>query len=112
MQDAVAGMRQQPGWRDVILDDPEVWGVESVSSDTVVMRLVARTAPMRHWEVARELRERLKDALDETVNGHEPALAAPAAAGPSAGAGAGAGNGEQPGAPPPRTLGASHERDD
>ena len=28
------------------------------------MRLVAKTTPMRQWEVARELRARVKEALD------------------------------------------------
>ena len=28
------------------------------------MRIVAKTAPMRQWEVARELRARVKSALD------------------------------------------------
>jgi len=38
--------------------------VQAVSTDEVVVRLAARTAPLRQWEVARELRERLKTALD------------------------------------------------
>jgi hypothetical protein len=48
----------------VILDEPQVWGVQAVSADEVLIRLTARTVPLRQWEVARELRERLKAALD------------------------------------------------
>lgn len=85
MKEAAAGMWTQPRWRDVILEEPEVWGVESVYSDSVVMRLVARTVPMRHIQVARELRERLKTALDREGIGAEPAIAAPALRGPTEG---------------------------
>ena len=64
MKDAAEQMWQEPRWGEVITEEPEVWGVESVASDAVMMRLVARTLPLRQWEVARELRERLKTALD------------------------------------------------
>ncbi len=37
---------------------------QELSSKEVTMRLVAKTAPMRQWEVARELRARVKAALD------------------------------------------------
>jgi len=47
-----------------ILAEPEVWGVEQLTADAVTMRLVVKTAPLRQWEVARLLRERLKVALD------------------------------------------------
>ncbi|HWN60820.1 MAG TPA: hypothetical protein VNO25_09140, partial [Streptosporangiaceae bacterium] len=41
-----------------------VWGAQELSSTEVTMRIVAKTAPMRQWEVARELRARVKAALD------------------------------------------------
>jgi moderate conductance mechanosensitive channel len=64
MTETAAQMWQEERWHDVITEEPEVWGVEAVYSDTIVMRLVARTLPLRQWEVARELRERLKMALN------------------------------------------------
>jgi moderate conductance mechanosensitive channel len=67
MQQTAEQMWAEPRWRDVIMEKPEVWGVESVSSNGIVMRLVARTLPLRQWEVARELRERLKTALDAVI---------------------------------------------
>ena len=42
----------------------QVWGAQELSSKEVTMRIVAKTAPMRQWEVARELRARVKAALD------------------------------------------------
>jgi moderate conductance mechanosensitive channel len=53
-----------PAWRVVMLDAPEVWGAQEVTSDEVTMRIVARTAPLRQWEVEREMRARVKAALD------------------------------------------------
>ena len=53
-----------PALRGAMLEKPEVWGAQDVSSSEVTMRLVARTAPLRQWETERELRARVKDALD------------------------------------------------
>ena len=87
---ATAAMWQDPAWQDVILEAPEVWGVHELSSEAVVMRVTARTKPMRQWEVARELRERLKvaleavagaTALDASATSDAPAPARPGAAG-------------------------------
>ena len=76
MKDTADQMWQEPRWHDVIMEEPEVWGVESVSSDVIVMRLVARTLPLRQWEVARELRERLKNALASAAVDGEPVATA------------------------------------
>jgi small conductance mechanosensitive channel len=53
-----------PSLRPAMLERPEVWGAQAVSSSVVIMRMVARTAPLRQWEVERELRARIKAALD------------------------------------------------
>jgi small-conductance mechanosensitive channel len=53
-----------PVLRAVMLEKPEVWGAQDVSSTVVTMRMVARTAPLRQWEVEREMRARVKTALD------------------------------------------------
>jgi small conductance mechanosensitive channel len=63
MEETAVAMWQEPAWRDVILERPEVWGVQDVTSDSVVMRVIARTAPLRQWEVGRELRELLQLAV-------------------------------------------------
>ncbi len=57
-------MWQEPAWHEIILEEPEVWGVQALSSEAVLMRVTARTLPLRQWEVQRELTERLKTALD------------------------------------------------
>jgi small-conductance mechanosensitive channel len=64
LERAAVAMSTEPRWRAAILERPEVWGVETVSPDTLLMRVTARTAPLARAEVTRELRERLKTALD------------------------------------------------
>ncbi len=64
LERAAVALWEEPAWHAVILDRPQVWGVENVSADTVLIRVVARTAPQSKVNVARELRERLKAALD------------------------------------------------
>ena len=47
-----------------VLEDPEVWGVEALSPDGVTIRLVVKTLPAEQFNVLRELRSRIKAALD------------------------------------------------
>jgi moderate conductance mechanosensitive channel len=65
MEQAADSLFLERGWRKLMLEKPEVWGAQELSSKEVTMRIVAKTAPMRQWEVARELRARVKAALDE-----------------------------------------------
>jgi small conductance mechanosensitive channel len=64
MEQAAVSLFRERGWRKLILEKPEVWGAQELSSKEVTMRIVAKTAPMRQWEVARELRARVKATLD------------------------------------------------
>ena len=64
MEQAAQSLFQESGWSALMLEQPEVWGAQELSSKEVTMRIVAKTAPMRQWEVARELRSRVKAALD------------------------------------------------
>lgn len=47
-----------------ITAEPEVWGVQALGDDAVTIRLVAQTAPSQQWAVERELRARVKAALE------------------------------------------------
>jgi small conductance mechanosensitive channel len=48
-----------------VLEEPEVWGVEQLGANGVVIRLVVKTTPSEQYRVSRMLRERLKVAFDE-----------------------------------------------
>ena len=65
IEEVAAGLRADTGWHDRIPADAEVWGVEELGGDRVVIRLVVRTVPLAQWDVARELRARLKVAFEE-----------------------------------------------
>jgi moderate conductance mechanosensitive channel len=89
MEQAANSLYHERGWKKLMLEKPEVWGAQELSSKEVTMRLVAKTTPMRQWEVARELRARVKAALDAAgvhpagpdtiVVSAPPAIEAPAA---------------------------------
>ncbi len=67
LADAADGMWNEPVWRTVMIEKPEVWGAQRVDMTpppTVTMRVVVKTAPLRQWEVEREMRARAKAALD------------------------------------------------
>lgn len=61
------GMWNEPTWRAVMLEAPEVWGAQEISKDQVTMRMVVKTSPLRQWEVEREMRARIKRALKEAA---------------------------------------------
>lgn len=52
-------------WRDVILEEPEVWGVENLGADGVTIRVAVKTLPGKQFPVARHLRARIKEAFQE-----------------------------------------------
>ncbi|MEO6529085.1 MAG: mechanosensitive ion channel family protein [Gemmatimonadaceae bacterium] len=54
-----------PAWSDALLDPPRFMGIERFAGGAVTLRAVARVDPYRRDDVARELRERIKAALDE-----------------------------------------------
>lgn len=59
-------MWRDPDWTGSILAEPEVWGVETLGSDGMAIRLVVKTSPAAQWKVSRELRARIKSAFDES----------------------------------------------
>jgi moderate conductance mechanosensitive channel len=50
-------------WHREILEEPEVWGVERLGPDAIVIRLVVKTKPAEQFTVMRELRRRLLEAF-------------------------------------------------
>ncbi len=57
-------LRQDPEQGPLLLEDPSVWGVQSLDADAVVVRLAVKTVPLKQWGITRELRRRVKDNLD------------------------------------------------
>ncbi len=64
---AIAGAIETPIVR------PGFLGVEALGESQVTLRLLAKTEPLRQWDVARELRKRIKNAFDrEGIYGPSP----------------------------------------
>jgi small-conductance mechanosensitive channel len=64
MKEVGEALRRDEDWSDVIIDEPELLGIEQITEDGVVLRLTVRTRPLQQWRVGRELRRRLKDRFD------------------------------------------------
>lgn len=66
IRDTTDKMAQDPEWHSLILDTHELLGVEQLSHTGIMIRLWIKTAPLQQWNVARELRRRLKMAFDQS----------------------------------------------
>jgi small-conductance mechanosensitive channel len=65
MLETAVTLAANPKYRSLIMEKPEIWGLESISAEALVIRLVVKTRTSAKDTVARELRMRLKRALDE-----------------------------------------------
>ena len=59
------GMYNEPEWRDLMPEEPQVLGVDSVTHAGITLRVWIKTAPMQQWAVGREFRLRVRQALAE-----------------------------------------------
>lgn len=48
-----------------IIDEPEVWGPDSVDGQGLYFRIAIKTQPLEQWRLSRVVRARVKAALDE-----------------------------------------------
>ncbi len=65
MLKAATDMAALPKWGRSMIDAPEVWGLQSIAEEHVVIRIVSKTRSSERDNVDRELRSRLKKATDE-----------------------------------------------
>ena len=64
IRDTATAMGQDPDWEDKFVEEPQVLGVESIVGMTMTIRTIAQCVPGENFAVQREMRERLKAALD------------------------------------------------
>jgi small conductance mechanosensitive channel len=64
VHEAAESLAKDPAWADALLDPPRVTGIEKIGPGVVTLRAVARVDPYRRDDVARDLRRRIKEALD------------------------------------------------
>ncbi len=65
LEEEATAMYQDERFHDVIIEQPEVWGVERFDKDGAVVRVVLKTAPLQQWLVARAMRQRVKARFDQ-----------------------------------------------
>lgn len=56
-------MYQEDAWHDLILEPPEMLGVDQLSHTGMLIRIWIKTAPMQQWAVGREYRRRVRRAF-------------------------------------------------
>ncbi|MBQ0826228.1 mechanosensitive ion channel family protein [Streptomyces tagetis] len=64
LEEAGRGLREDPDFADLLLEDLAVWGVQSLDAEGVLVRVAVKTVPLQQWGVTRELRRRVKEALE------------------------------------------------
>jgi small-conductance mechanosensitive channel len=65
MQKTAETMCQDPKWKELILDAPQLLGIDAFNESGFVVRLWIQTQPLKQWDVERELRRRPKLAMDD-----------------------------------------------
>jgi moderate conductance mechanosensitive channel len=80
LHDVAEKAKEDAALKDLLLDAPQMMGVESIELDTVNLRMVARTLPGRQYEVGRRLRVLVVRALRRagivSSDGNVPMVAA------------------------------------
>lgn len=64
LMDAAHGLATDPRWRTRIIESPELWGLEVITGETLIIRVVIKTRANAKDDVAQELRLRLKAAIE------------------------------------------------
>ena len=58
-------MESEEPYKSAILEPLQVLGVEKFEESQMVIRMMVKTAPLKQWDVGRELRRRIKIRFDE-----------------------------------------------
>lgn len=64
VRDTTETFGSDPQWEPKLVEPPTVLGVETITGQTVTVRVLVKCLPGENFPVQRELRQRLKEALD------------------------------------------------
>ncbi|QIG42142.1 mechanosensitive ion channel family protein [Nocardioides anomalus] len=64
LQEVARDLWEDDDYRSLIIEEPEVTGVEALSADSVTLRVLVKTQPLEQWGIGRELRQRIKARFD------------------------------------------------
>jgi small conductance mechanosensitive channel len=59
-------LQNDPDWQELILEEPQILGVDDFGDSSVTIRVWIKTQPMKQWDVSREYRRRFKRAMRDT----------------------------------------------
>ncbi len=65
MQQVAEQMCSEPQWQEMILEPVDILGIDELSHDGILIRLIIKTLPLKQWLIGREYRLRVKEALDQ-----------------------------------------------
>lgn len=97
LRDVGRELYEDPDWKPLLLEPVEVPGIEMFADSAVNIRVTVKTLPLKQWDVARELRKRIKLRFDREeieipfphqkvqFEGAHPALAPAGRAAPASG---------------------------
>jgi moderate conductance mechanosensitive channel len=64
MREVGRELQQDEAWSPLLVEEVTVPGIESFGDSAVNIRIMTKTLPLKQWDVARELRRRLKNRFD------------------------------------------------
>jgi len=57
-------LADDPAWKEIIIKPPQFLRVDDFAESAIILKILGDTQPIRQWDVAGELRKRLKVAFD------------------------------------------------
>jgi small conductance mechanosensitive channel len=60
LEEVAIGLYKDEQWQDLIMEKPEVLGVDDISHEGLLLRVLIKTKPLQQWAVSREFRRRLQ----------------------------------------------------
>ena len=65
VRSACESLATDPAWRDAVVEPIEWIGIDQLSKDWAIVRASVRTAPLRQFELRREINARVEAAFRE-----------------------------------------------
>lgn len=65
LKDVGKKMRQEEPYSQYMLEDPQILGVDNFGDSAVTIKMLAKTCPLKQWDVGREMKRRIKHAFDK-----------------------------------------------
>ena len=64
LRDVAHDLWTDEDFKNLVIEEPSVWGVQDLTPNWVTVRVTLKTAPLEQWAVAREMRQRIKYRFD------------------------------------------------